>query len=68
MITIEKWEDATEIKLTPIEIKLIPKVGRWLYFEYFDGHMHGECSVCHKLRIVDNYCPNCGARMENIEE
>jgi hypothetical protein len=61
MITIEKWEE-------PIEIKLIPKVGRWLYFEYFDGHMHGECSACHKIRIVDKYCPNCGTRMENIEE
>lgn len=62
MITIEKWEEPK------VEIKLIPKVGHWLYFEYFDGHMHGECSVCHKLRIVDKYCPNCGARMKNIEE
>jgi hypothetical protein len=51
-----------------VKVKLIPKVGRWLYFEYVDGHMYGECSVCHKLRIVDNYCPNCGARMENVEE
>lgn len=27
------------------------------------GHMHGECSVCHKVRIIDNFCPNCGADM-----
>ena len=45
------------------------KVGKWvctsLISKYLsDGNTHGECSVCHKVRIVDNYCPNCGAKME----
>ena len=28
------------------------------------GHMTGECSQCHKVRIIDNFCPNCGAKMK----
>lgn len=30
------------------------------------GEYHSECSVCHKLRTPDNYCPNCGAKMDEI--
>ena len=29
-----------------------------------DGHIHGECSHCHKIRIVDDYCSACGAIMD----
>ena len=58
------------------EIMMLPsvsteKTGRWLNDELIpndiSGHVHAECSVCHKVRIVDNYCPNCGAKME-VEE
>lgn len=42
--------------------------GRWLHLhldpDNITGHTKGECSICGKLRIVDNYCPNCGTRME----
>ena len=38
--------------------------GRWLYHTMIGGHIHAECSECHKVRIVDNYCPNCGCRMD----
>lgn len=37
---------------------------RWLYHTLIDGHIHAECSECHKVRIIDNYCPNCGAKMD----
>ena len=29
-----------------------------------DGHIHGECSHCHKIKIVDDYCSACGAIMD----
>lgn len=38
--------------------------GRWLNTEHLDGHMYGECSECHKIRIIDEYCSHCGARMD----
>ena len=38
--------------------------GRWLYHTLIDGHIHAECSECHKIRIIDNFCPNCGAKMD----
>ena len=44
------------------------KTGHWINLQLIPdditGHTHGECSVCHKVRIVDKYCPNCGAKME----
>ena len=48
------------------------KHGHWkhLALEPYDitGHTYGDCSICGKRRIVDNYCPNCGAKMENEDE
>lgn len=41
--------------------------GRWLYHTLIDGHIHAECSECHKIRIIDNFCPNCGAKMDSEE-
>ena len=39
--------------------------GRWLYYTLIDGYINAECSECHKVRIIDNYCPNCGAIMKS---
>ena len=39
-------------------------VGVWEHIELIDGHAMGECSHCHKVRIIDNFCPNCGKKME----
>ena len=38
--------------------------GRWINHTMIDGHIHAECSECHKVRIIDNFCPNCGCRMD----
>ena len=38
--------------------------GRWINHTLIDGHIHAECSECHKVRIIDNFCPNCGCRMD----
>ena len=49
-----------------------PKTGKWLNGELIPnditGHWYAECSECGKVRIVDNYCPNCGAKMQEEEE
>lgn len=56
-------------------IKKIPKTdvapvvhGRWIHLvlmpDDVTGHTYGECSHCRSVRIVDNYCPNCGAKMD----
>ena len=51
-----------------IEALSAERTGEWLHEELIpntvEGHVHGECSACHAVRIVDNYCPNCGAKME----
>ena len=48
------------------------KMGYWLHLtltpDDLTGHVHGECSVCGKVRIVDNYCPNCGTKMFKPQE
>lgn len=56
-------------------IKQLPSAerhGRWLHLhldpDNITGHTKGECSICGKLRIVDNYCPNCGAKMDGDED
>ena len=49
-----------------------PKTGHWInptmMPDNINGHIHGECSVCHKVRIVDKYCSNCGAKMVEPRE
>ena len=42
--------------------------GRWINHTMIDGHIHAECSECHKVRIIDNFCPNCGCRMDGGAE
>ena len=42
------------------------KSGKWLYKEITDDYrVTGQCSECKERRIIDNYCPNCGAKMES---
>ena len=45
-----------------------PKIGRWKKFDV--GYGCSECSLCTNKRGIDfyRYCPNCGAKMEWVEE
>ena len=39
--------------------------GRWIGEPVdIDGHTAMECSECHKIRLLDEYCSSCGARMD----
>lgn len=38
--------------------------GEWMELHEENGHEVGTCSHCRHVRIVDNYCPNCGALMD----
>lgn len=49
--------------------------GRWLFYEEPDGYYHTECSECGQWCDEDvflkgkwHYCPNCGAKMDEVEE
>ena len=47
------------------------RVGEWIYHidDLFPEESTQECSLCHKHEYIklnnENYCPNCGARMED---
>lgn len=43
--------------------------GRWIgEADDRDGHIWMECSECHKIRIVDDFCSACGTRMDKEDE
>ena len=49
------------------------KRGKWVlhYDEAFPADATIECSICHEEQpacIDDNYCPNCGAKMDEVAE
>lgn len=50
------------------------KHGRWAdVYKQFDGTITMGCSICRNICIkISNipyrYCPNCGARMDEVEE
>ena len=46
------------------------KVGKWIDTGIGKEELYGEmfvCSECNGVSYYDNYCPNCGAKME-VEE
>lgn len=53
--------------VTPAE-----KVGQWIDIQYFkadDTYYRPKCPFCSiEPKEYSNYCPNCGARMEEVEE
>lgn len=73
--TREKSALNDEVEMLTMAIEALsnerPK-GRWIgeviYTEIGEEHAMQECSGCGKIRIIDNFCPNCGAEMVRGEE
>ena len=59
-----------------VEVQRV-KRGRWIKYPMDEwGAANCECSVCHTRQFFplllvkggDNYCGNCGAKMDEVEE
>ena len=60
----KKYEKAIRVAIEFLQER--PKgqwIGEVIHTEIGEEHAMQECSVCGKVRIVDNFCPNCGADM-----
>lgn len=57
---LDKW--TAEGCPKPIEAEPV-KYGRWIWKDHYL-----VCSECGKENDRKNYCPNCGARMDEVEE
>ena len=48
------------------------KMGRWIDIQYFkadDTYYRPKCPFCSiEPKEYSNYCPNCGAKMQEVEE
>lgn len=48
------------------------KYGMWIGKPMIGGYSRIRCSVCDNVFLENkekwNYCPNCGARMDGVEE
>ena len=74
---MQKWDSGCWIRYKMIEraIDDAPTIepdrtGKWIYHvdDLFPAESTIECSICHHeqpLIIDDEYCPHCGARMED---
>lgn len=56
-------EIVEDIRALP-SVTLAEKVGQWIYEGYYKCSECGKTTYSHKT----NYCPNCGAKMQEVEE
>lgn len=60
----DKCVDANDIMRFPAEDAVPVKHGRWIPVDWAEPRRYG-CSECHRMVWqLENYCPNCGARMD----
>jgi hypothetical protein len=67
----EEWKDECDRAYSTGWIRGMEsaeKQGEWLFKEITDDyHVIGQCSICKERRRIDNFCPNCGARMKGVD-
>ena len=66
------WNIGAEIKNMPAADVAPVRHGRWVEKEKYTFGIMYDCSLCEN-RILDNghpwnYCPNCGAKMDEKED
>ena len=78
-LPIKFWGDRFVV-VAKVDIENAPTVdavkhGHWLFYEEPDGYYHSECSECGRWCDEDvflkgkwHYCPNCGAKMDEVED
>lgn len=62
--------------IEPVQIEKLPKLGEWKPFDLTYGRSIYSCSVCEQATEVPMcmekpmyaYCPNCGAKMMEVQE
>ena len=60
--------DVEDVEKLPSADVIERKKGKWMYKKITtDLHVVGQCSVCKERRVIDNFCPNCGADMREEE-
>ncbi len=64
------WESVRDYAEEVVsDIPSAEKHGEWLFKEITDDYrVTGLCSVCKERRRIDNFCPNCGARMKGADD
>ena len=70
---LHRCKRATHRILAKLPTIDLVKRGKWELHEYPDGYYHTECSECGKVYdekvyfwTTAHYCPNCGAKMEEV--
>lgn len=74
--SLAEWHDeAINNRLNNLpSVDAVPvRHGRWIYHidDLFPAESTQECDQCHEeqpLICDDNFCPNCGAKMDGREE
>ena len=70
--TVDGITASTVLKQTITDIDNAPTIetvrhGRWEVIDEAEPRRYG-CSICRRLSwYMDNYCPNCGAKMDEEE-
>lgn len=70
----DKSHSCNEYKLLMALLEQEPKTGHWIPIYQGDEIIDYRCSECEfgntfgKSTIGMNFCPNCGAKMEEVEE
>ena len=68
------YVDAKQIADAPTIDAVPVRHGHWIYHpdDLFPNDSTQECSYCHEEESLtlynDNYCPNCGTKMDEVSE